>query len=70
MTKPWWMNVKFIIAVATEIVSLGVLILSAAGIPLPVIEQVQMIAALVLQLIALVLGTWWGFESGVKTTLQ
>jgi hypothetical protein len=68
--KPWWMNVKFVVAVLSELLSLAVLILSAASIPLPVIEQVQAIAALVLQLVALVLGTWWGAEVGERRALQ
>ena len=68
MNKPWWLNVKFVLAVLSELLTLAVLIMTAAGVPVPLIDQIKDISVIVFQLIALVLGTWWGNEVGVKRT--
>jgi hypothetical protein len=63
----WWKSAKLWVAVVSEIVSIVLLILPAAGVVPATVELVATVAGMGLQMLALILGAVWGQEVGVKS---
>jgi hypothetical protein len=62
----WWKSAKLWITVLNELVSIALLVLIAAGYAPATLELVSTLSALVLQLVAVILGAIWGVEVGMR----